>query len=279
MDEALMEHYTPELKADPIAAPILDKMTEKTIPDVLKTFAHSQHRLGSAVTFPAKNATEDVKAAFKTRVYEAGVFTAPPGKPEEYGITKPATIPDGFGWNDELASKFATTLHKHGASKELAADLVTLHAESMGGAQQTLKTSYDEGMTALKTEFGDKFDERKEQASRIAKHIFKSPEELEFFEGIGLGDHPAFLSVLMRLAPLAMQDSSFLGDVIHKGGEISGDDVRKEVADIMGNDQNPKYKLYWARDKATLEYVDNLYRKAYGDQMVELSGGITAGPA
>ena len=49
MDPAFEPFVTDELKADPVAWPILEKMPEKSVTDVLKGYAHSQHRLGSAL--------------------------------------------------------------------------------------------------------------------------------------------------------------------------------------------------------------------------------------
>lgn len=272
MDPALLEHVTDELKADPIAWPILDKMSEKDIPSVLKSYAHSQHRLGTAIPLPAKDAKPEEIAAVRKRIFDAGLFVAPPADPKEYGIVKPEKLADGLGWNDELGTKFATTLHKHGASKELAKDLVDLYGEALAGTQTTLKTSYDEGIAALKSEHGDKYDERKELAKRLAAAVFKTPEELAFFETTGLGDHPTFLSVLMRLAPLAQQDSSFLKDVGKGGdGSMTGDDVRGEVAKIMSDKSHPMYEGYWRQDKKVLDHIDSLYKKAYGEGKVEIT--------
>src|SRR3990167_3853675 len=176
MDAALLAHVTDELKADPIAWPILDKMPEKDIPSVLKTYAHSQHRLGTAIPLPGKDAKPEELAAVRKRIYDAGLFPAPPADPKEYGITKPEKLEDGLGWSDELAGKFGTVLHKHGASKDLAKDLLELYGEALTGTHAMLKTSYDEGIAALKTQHGDKYDERKELAKRLAAQVFKTPE-------------------------------------------------------------------------------------------------------
>ena len=48
----LQPFVTDDLKADPVAWPILDRMTEKDAPSVLKAYAHAQHRLGSAISLP-----------------------------------------------------------------------------------------------------------------------------------------------------------------------------------------------------------------------------------
>lgn len=205
------------------------------------------------------------------KLYSNGLLDAPPSDPKDYGITRPEAIPEGLLWNDERATKFAHTLHKHGVPKAAVADLLALHTEALLTGQKSLKTDYDTTMAALKTEFGAQYDERKEQTKRLTKAIFQSEEDVRFFEETGLADHPRFMSVLMRLAPLAMQDSSLMPKGDGSDGRPTGDQVRAEISDIMTNKNNPKYSLYWQRDKATLDYVEEIYKKAYGTGQVVIS--------
>jgi hypothetical protein len=267
------------VEQDGKTVPLRDVPFVKDTPDLV-TFAkrgfEAHREIGSRI--PVKvSKPEEVQAWRKEhlpKLYTAGILEAPPGKPEEYGIAKPEKIPDGFGWNDELSKELATTLHKHGAPKGLAAELLGLYEKALLGAEQTLKTSYDEGMAALKKEHGDKFEERMELGKRLTKAIFKTPEELEFFERTGMGDHPAFLSVVMRLAPLAQQDSAFLKEVSRPAGGMTGDEVRAELGRIMSDKTHPKFAGYWRQDKDVMAYVEDLYKKAYGEGKVELGGGI-----
>jgi len=227
--------------------------------------AYDAHReVGARI--PIKGDSDTWRKEHLPKLYKAGILTAPPATPEEYGITKPSDAPDGLMWDEDRARRYATVLHKHGVPKAIVPELMALHVEALQGQNASLKTSHDAGMVALKKEFGDKFDVRREGAKRLISAIFKTPEEVNFFEQTGVGDHPTFLSVLMRLAPLAEQDSSVLAGLIPSAGAggTTGDEVRKEVADIMSNPNNARNKLYWQRDKATLEYIDNLYKKAYG---------------
>lgn len=271
MEAALLEHVTDDLKADPIAWPILEKMSEKDVPSVLKSYAHGQHKLGQSITLPGKDAKLEEIQAVQNRLFEAGIFTAPPSNPKDYGVLKPNDLPEGLGWDDKLADEFSAILHKHKAPKGLAADLLPLYTKALFGTHQVLKTSYDEGMAALKVEHGDKFAERQEMVKRITPYIFKNKDELDFFESTGLGDHPVFLSVMMRLAPLAQQDSSFMKEIHRSGGEMSGDDVRSEITQIMSDKNHAMYAGYWKKDPKVMAYVEELYKKAYGDKKVELT--------
>lgn len=249
----------------------------KDFPSFVKGAYEAHREVGSRI--PVKVDAKDPKAVEDWRkthiptLQKAGLLEAPPASPGDYGVVKPADLPEGLTWDDARATKYATILHKYGVPKAIVPELMELHREALLGGFQALKTSVDAGMAALKTEHGDKYAERAEAAKRLTNLIFKNPEEIQWFEDVGLGNHPAFLSILMRLAPLAMADSSFMRDAVRgEGGTMTREEVQREVADIMSNPQNPKNKLYWQKDKATMEYIDSLYKKLPGaDDKVRIS--------
>ena len=75
-------------------------------------------------------------------------------------------------------------------------------------------------------------------------------------QGAIAGDH----------AGLLMQESNGL-----TGDEFKGapDSAEVEANDIIKNKENPKYKLFWSGDQATVSYVNNLFAKARpGEQSV-----------
>ncbi len=256
---------TEELKADPIVADWASKASEKDTPSIIKSYAHLSKRMGGAINLPGKDAKPEEVQGLKAKLYEAGIFQAPPADPKEYGITKPEKLPDGLGWNDDLATKFAQTLHKHGAPKGLAADLLPLYQEAILGAQTVFKTDQEAGLAALKKEFGEQFDSRKEATSRMIGEIFKDEQELALFNQLGLGDHPKFLSILMRIAPSYQPDSSYQPDA-GQGSGSGGEGPREELAKIMNDKNHPMHAGYWRQpqDPKVVEHIDNLYKKAYG---------------
>jgi hypothetical protein len=267
-------HLTDDLKADPVVSKWAEKASEKDIPSLVKGYAHLSSRMGSAINLPGKDAKPEDVAALRTKLYEAGVFTPPPADIKGYGVLKPEGLPEGLQWSDELSTKFATALHKHGAPKELAADLMALHLEALGGMTKTLKTDRDAALASLKSEYGEKYDERVEMVKRMMSGIFTTPEELDFAEQIGLADHPQFLSVMLRLAPLAMQDSSFMDTLSRKGGEMSGADAEAEYAKVMNDPKHPHYEGFKRHDPAAEAYVNELFRKAYGTEKVTIGQGV-----
>lgn len=244
----------------------------KDIGSLIKQGYDAHREVGARVRIPAKEKTEDV-AAFRTKLIEAGILDAPVGKPEDYAIAIPKEMPEGLKWDDALAGEFRTTMHKHGVPKGAAQELINLHFKAMGTtidgvmAGVGLKVNPEESIATLKTEFGDKYDDLRADAGRLAGEIFKTPEELAFFENTGLGDHPKFLSILMRLAPLAKQDSSFMPDanrVNSTGVATSREAARAEIADIMRDPtpDKPAHPMHasWKKNgKEATEYIDKLY--------------------
>lgn len=253
---------TDELKADPIVSKWAEKASEKDIPSILKTQAHLSSRMGSAISLPGKDAKPEEIQALRAKLYEAGVFQAPPGTPEEYGITK-GDLPEGLGWNDENAKALATVLHKHGVPKAAAAELLALHHQSLVNALPSLKVNREESLAKLKAEHGEKYEERVEMVKRMMNGIVKDPQELAILESSGLADHPGFLSVLLRLAPLAMQDSSFTESLASSGGSATGQQAREELVKIQTDQAHPMHLGYKQNDPKVMEHILDLYRKAY----------------
>ena len=243
----------------------------KDFPTFVKTAFDAHKEVGARVRIPGKDAKPEDVMAFKTRLIESGVLPAPLKSPDDYGLVKPETMPDGLEWHEEGAKKLAAMLHKHGAPKELGAELLALKQELELGRVSALKSSREDTEKALREEYGAHYEERNEEAKRLAAIIFKTDEEVDFFNRTGIGNSKPFLSAMMRLAPLAAQDSSFVHDQSRGGGGGSGDEVRAKLADIMMNKENPKHKLYWQKDKATMEEIEMMYKDAYGDKKVELT--------
>lgn len=265
-------YLTEDLKADPVVSGWAEKASEKDIPSIIKGYAHSQKRMGNAINLPAKDAKPEEVQSLKQKLYEAGVFKAPPKSPQDYGIKRPEQLPTGVEWSDELSERLATTLHKHGVPTEAVQDLLALHLETLGTQAKLSKATAEEGMAALKAEFGDKFDEHMELAGRMKKSIFKTDEELALFEQLGLGNDPRFMGPMLRLSKLAAQDSSYiesLGSSSSGGG--TGDAARAELEKVLHDKTHPHYagihgpqnsKAYKEADA----YLQGLYEKAYPKQ-------------
>jgi len=267
-------YLTEDLKQDPIVSGWAEKASEKDVTSLIKGYAHASKRLGSAINLPSEGAKPEEVAALRTKLYQAGIFEAPPASPQEYGLAKPEALPEGVQWSEELAGKFASAMHKHGIPKSAVQDLLPLYLEAIGGQAQAFNVTKEQGEATLKAEYGTKYDELREAVTRMIPGIFKTKEEAALFEATGLANHPGFVSVLMRLAPLALADSSYMDALPHAGGERSGEDVREEMAKIMTDPSHPMHEGYKRQDPKVERYLDGLYRSAFGNQPAPIETGV-----
>ncbi len=262
-------HLTDELKADPVVSSWAEKASEKDIGSIIKGYAHAQKRMGSAINLPGKDAKPEELTALRTKLMESGVIAAPPAKPEEYGLADPGNLPDGVKWSPELAGKFASVLHKHGVPKAAVADLLPVYLEAIHGQATALKTDAQAKMDELRKEHGEKFDERWELADRLAKDIFKSEEEINFFAKSGAG--PLLYGPLLRLSHLASQDSSYIDSLGSSPVGGTPQEVQAELQKVLTDKTHPHYagihgptntEAYRAADA----YLQGLYEKAFPKQ-------------
>lgn len=253
----------------------------KDLTSLIKQGFDAHREVGARVRIPAKDKTEDV-ATFKGKLIEAGILEAPPGKPDDYTIEKPKELPENTNWDDALVNEFKGTMLKHGVPKGAAQDLINLHMKAMGTsmdgllASTGLKVDAEKAVAELKTEFGDRYEPLKADAGRLASAIFKTPEELAFYTRLGLSDNPNFLRVLMRLAPLAQQDSSFMAEIKSQstGSVSTREEARAELSAVMrepkqGETPHPMHMEWKRNTQKAKDYIDNLY-KAFGDGRVPI---------
>ena len=259
-------------------APMREHPFFKEAPDASTFFkrAFDAHReVGSRIPVRIdKNnptAIENWRKEHLPKLVDAGILPKPISDPKEYGITKPDDLHEGVNWDEGRATKFAQLGVKYNVPKEAMSEFIQLHREAVAGTADKLKTSYDDTMLELKREYGDQFDSRMEMVKRFNNYIFKDPEELAFMEETGLGNHPVLAKILMRLAPYAENDSSFVEE-LKQTGTASSDNteavrerIRAELADIYGNPQNPLHAKYLANDPEVERIIQEKYKAVFGE--------------
>ncbi len=275
MEEIQWRDHTPdEVKNDPELAGIIEKATEPDIGSLIKSFAHSQRRLGSSINLPGKPEEVDQwKQDHMPKLFESGVLAKPPGSPEEYGLTKPENMAEGTAWNPEIATKFTKLCHSHGASTEFVSALHELYGEALNGGLALFNTSKEEGIAKLKEKFGDKYEETAAEAGRFMAKLFITDEQKELYAKSGLANHPDFLEPIMTFAMLSQSDSSALERGAAEAARTR-DEVRAEHSKVMNDKTHPMYELYRKGDKKANDYVDDLYKKAFGTAKVDLGTGV-----
>src|SRR6266481_944478 len=139
MDQATLASFpaTFTVEVDGKATPLRDVPFVKDAPDLhtlIKNGYEAHREVGARIPLKTDGKPESIEAWRKTNIptlQKAGLLRTPPSTPEEYGIKKPEGDNPGLVWNEEKGKAFANLLHKHGASKELAEELLKFNQENM----------------------------------------------------------------------------------------------------------------------------------------------------
>lgn len=243
------------------------------VPTLAKRFFDAHSEMGKRVRMPGKDAKPEEIAAFRSKLTESGIIEAAPASADKYEIAKPEKLPDGIAWNDELAGNFKKTAHALGLTQKQAQGLLAFHAETLGSMGAAIKTTVEEGVNKLKSEWGNDFEAKKELAGRAGLALFRDdPDSLALFEKSGIANHPGFLKVMAKVGELFQED----GTIIPKAAAPAMDEEEKAVMSIMSNPENPDHKKWKMGDAAVGERIRTFYSKKYGNAPAGQPQGASA---
>lgn len=183
---------------------------------------------------PGPDATPEQKAAwFKT----IGV----PEKPEEYGLKKPDNLPEGVPWSDEDAAAFQAKAHELGLTPAQVQAIAAFDLERATKATakgQGEITAYIEGQkTALKAEWGEKFEANRDKALATAQILGLDPNDAE------IGNSAKMIKALHAASQLMSEDKFVSSD---KAG--TGMSRADQAEDMARNKLNPWHNALWGRE-------------------------------
>jgi len=176
-----------------------------TIGDLYKSFKDLKGKAEGAVKVPGEGATEEDVESFYRSIGK-------PEKPDEYEIKAPE------GLEDLDLNLFRDLFHKNHLTKKQAEGLFAGYTELLSKALEEqvniAERELEEAKTALKTEFGDKYNEEAEYATRALKQF--GTEELQKALGDQVKSNPALFKFLAKIGRALAEDKIILGE---KGGE------------------------------------------------------------
>lgn len=289
---------TPDLTYDDggIAKPIRDHQFVRESPDLpsfVKKAFDTHREVGSRVplriekdrnpdgTFaPRQSSVQAWREQHLPKLYENGILAKPPDSPAAYGLDKqPEKLPPGMVWDQERANKLANILHKHAVPPALVPELLEVQSELMVAEIKKYESSYEDAILALKREFGEEYDTRMEQAKKLSEIVFKDEGDLDFLAESGFGNHPRFLGMMMRLAPLAEQDSSLVEQVSQVRGP-SPDNLSAVYAEynkIATDKSHPWHEGFIKGDPEVSKKIDEMFRKVVGPGSFQIGSQLTEG--
>ena len=140
--------------------------------------------LGNAIRMPSKEAGAEDRVAFKKRLLEVGknhgVVALPgegeddtplyralgaPEKPEGYEL--PDVQVDGLQFDPSEADLFRGVAHQAGVTNKQFKKIVSGMAKARESGALEAKTGFEKGLTALKTEWGQAYDQRMGEVTKM----------------------------------------------------------------------------------------------------------------
>lgn len=240
----------------------------KETPDIptLAKRAYDNHRaIGQSLRPPGVNATAEEVNAFRAKIYGTGIFKPPPGKPEEYEVRRPDTIPEDQ-WSKELEGEFRTIAHKHGLHQDAINDLVALHGKQYGGvagAMREEKEKFAEKVTALAAELNTDGQALMNGADRwLSKNIDK--EDYDLLQKSGALTKAAIMEVIAKAAHASGEDISIQDGM--QEGDVTAD--LAEATRIMNDPTHPEHLRWRQGSPEVIAKVEAAYKKAYGTKEI-----------
>lgn len=229
------------------ARPTLSKY--KTFPEMAKALHHANQLLGRrGVSVPTEQSTPEEVAAYRRTV-------GAPESIEGYQL-RPEQLPEGMGWQDDLAKPFAQWAHKHHLPQGAMRELVDLHLQQRQGEfsqyAQMAEQRREEGIRTLRDTWGKDFQKNLTLASRAAQ--LAGVNSLSD----GFGD-PEVVKGFVKLASM-LSDDRFIGG----SGALGMKPPAEEAKEIQTNPDHPLYRKYQEGDPDAVQHVRGLFRKAAG---------------
>jgi len=210
--------------------------------DVIKSDFNKEKLLGRrGVSVPGERATPEEVAAYRRAI---GV----PERADGYAL-KPRDLPEGAGWNDELARPYAEIAHQYNipqaAMEALVAENVRQQGLQVNATVEALEQRRAAGLANLQQAWRGDFEKNLELARRGAALAGVDPQS----EGFG---DPNVVIAFAKLAARTAEDK-----VVRGGGQgaLQGTAL---ADDIQTNPGNPLYGRYREGDEETVRYVRNL---------------------
>jgi hypothetical protein len=244
------------LPEDIRANPTLQSFND--IGSLAKSYIHAQGLIGKkGVIPPGEKASDEEWAGFYKQL----------GLPETLDKYE-VKIPDQA--DKEFVGKFKEMAHKSGILPKQAQALMDWYLQAEGQAVQSRqaqqKQKVEQGIAALRKEWGDGFDKQVALAKLGVREV-GGGELAEYLEKTGLGDDPMIVKWAARMGK-ALGEDKLRGDGAGKFGQTP-DEIQAQIDAVMTNTSHPYFDRNHAGHQQAVAQMESLYQKLYKSQ----SGG------
>ena len=247
-----------DLKSDPSFKPYEGQAPKDFISNIVKGYANQNKMIGGdKIVAPVGKL--DTPENWNAALAKLGR----PKDAEGYKLERPEKLPEGMTLDEGKEKEFKALAHYLGLLPWQAAGLYQWdnqrQIEGYNSYTASEKEKADKALTELQKEFKtkDAFDAHVKLAKQLLTTFGGDKETIDGFIG-KFGDDPFIVRVLGNAAKVMSEDSLKLGE---KRFDLTGDDVKAELASIMNDETNPLNKAYWNKSApGHKEAVEEVYR-------------------
>ena len=254
---------TPEVNTDWKASLSDEVRADKSLENIndieslAKSYVHAQKMVGAdKIPVPNKFATDKDWDA----VYEK---LGRPKTAEEYKFN----LPEDQKVDDAALKNFSTQAHKLGLLPGQAEGMVKFYNEmkstELAAAESTATGQREKAITELKTEWGQAYDQKLQQANNVVASVFPQGfMNTNLEDGTKLGDHPAVIKAFATLAGKMGEDN-----IVQASGptHMTPKQLDKEIATLQAPGS-----AYWDNKHpghdAAVEEVKELFKLKHGEE-------------
>ena len=238
---------------------------QQNVEGILMALDHANSLAGKKALAPLPaNSPPEVQAERKALLDQ---INGVPGKVSEYGITRPADIPE-VQWNQGLADNFAAWCHKNSVSPAAAKELFAVQGNAVKGALAAQQANEAKFWTGEQQKFDALIAHENIAADRAAALVEKGALAL----GLNLEDAQTkvFLrgslarTMAMRYAIATGESPTITGGTSAEGGGVDRDPMSL-ARDVQKNPSNPLHGPY--------HNVGNKFSRSDHDAAVEKVNG------
>lgn len=226
----------------------------KDVADLTKGFVETKKMVGNAIRIPKADAKPEEFDAFYARLGR-------PETPDKYEFTRPQ-VPENVKYDEEMETAFKGMAHKAGLSPRQAQALLEGYNEMQVKRLSGYTGQMEQGIAALKKEWGANYEKQIGLASRVVKEV-GGEEMINLLNETGLGNHPTLVKFFAKLGAESADPGFIIGEDHHDAA--SQDAIKLKINEIMNDPKHPyndSHAGYEVR-QAALNQVGALYKQLY----------------
>ena len=235
----------------------------KSVGDLLKGLTELDSKIGTMVSLPGENASEEEKTAAFDKIFQK---LGKPVSSDSYDLSE--NVPEGLEFNADLQKTFKEFAHKNNFTTEQAKAAQEFWNNQMGTTMEQHQrnqliageTNAETQVTELKTNWGSEYKTRTQIALNTAKQLL-SQDTLIYLDETGLGNNAKFIQDFYNISKKFSGDGP-PKDPMNFGDEDSFDSLSSESLKIKSekNWQNDPMKVKRVKELDTRR-AELLYEK------------------